>query len=301
MSSSQELDEYIGFAGRQRRDTALKVLDGFLEGVELDHVINIKEHREIRDWITDHERLAARDLAFSELLRSLKLAISDGKLEPDEVADLRALCQRARSDSPFYDAVTRAIQELHGMLHGIIADLTINREELDGLQDWIEANRPLRSVWPVTEIETVVVKVLSDHRIDEAEHRLMLHYFSQFTNLSINSTLKREMPPLLATELTIGGVCAVDPEITFTNKRFCFTGISSRGPRKFFAESVVRAGGAFVDSVTADLDYLVIGDEGNPCWAFTCYGRKVERAVQLRQQGHHVLLIHEQDFWDSLG
>ncbi len=300
MSSSQELNEYIGFAGRQRRDTALHVLNGFLAGIELDHLINVKEHRELRDWIADHERLAARDLAFSELLKALRAAIADGKLEPDEIADLRTLCQRARTDSPYYDAITHAIQELHGILHGVIADLSINKEELSGLQDWIETNSHLRGVWPVTEIESVVVKVLSDQRIDEAEHRLMLNYFSQFTNLSVNSTLKGEMPALLPTDLTISGICAVDPEIAFTGKLFCFTGVSSRGPRQFFAETVTRAGGGFVDRITNELDYLIIGDEGNPCWAFTCYGRKVEHAVQMRLKGHRILLVHEQDFWDAL-
>jgi len=276
------------------------VLNGFLEGIELDNLINVREHRELRDWIADQERLAARDLAFRELLKTLRAAIADGKLEPDEIADLRTLCQRARTDSPYYDAITHAIEELHGIRHGVIADLSINKEELSGLQDWIETNSHLRGVWPVTEIESIVVKVLSDQRIDEAEHRLMLNYFSHFTNLSVNSTLKGEMPALLPTDLTISGIYAVDPEITFAGKLFCFTGVSARGPRRLFAEIVVQAGGRFVDRISNELDYLVIGDEGNPCWAFTCYGRKVEQAVRMRQQGHRVMLVHERDFWDTL-
>lgn len=276
------------------------MLNGFLEGIELDNLINVREHRELRDWIADQERLAARDLAFRELLKTLRAAIADGKLEPDEIADLRTLCQRARTDSPYYDAITHAIEELHGIRHGVIADLSINKEELSGLQDWIETNSHLRGVWPVTEIESIVVKVLSDQRIDEAEHRLMLNYFSHFTNLSVNSTLKGEMPALLPTDLTISGIYAVDPEITFAGKLFCFTGVSARGPRRLFAEIVVQAGGRFVDRISNELDYLVIGDEGNPCWAFTCYGRKVEQAVRMRQQGHRVMLVHERDFWDTL-
>lgn len=300
MSSGQELHEYIGFAGRQRRDTALHVLEGFLEGIELDRIIDIKEHRELRDWICGHERLAIRDLAFRELLASLKTAIADGRLEPEEIADLRSLCQRARTDSPYYDAVTHAIQELHGILHGVIANLVVTEEELRGLQDWIEMNSHLRSIWPVTEIESVLVKVLSDQRIDETEHRLMLNYFSQFADLSVNSTIRREMPGLQPTDLTIAGICAVDPEITFAARTFCFTGISSRGPRALFAEAVEKRGGVFIDSVTNELDYLVIGDEGNPCWAFTCYGRKVERVVQMRQKGLLALLVHERDFWDAV-
>jgi hypothetical protein len=35
-------------------------------------------------------------------------------------------------------------------------------------------------------------------------------------------------------------------------------------------------------SVVRGLNYLVIGADGNPCWTYACYGRKVEAAVILR-------------------
>jgi len=47
-------------------------------------------------------------------------------------------------------------------------------------------------------------------------------------------------------------------------------------------------------------DYLVLGTDGNPCWAFACYGRKVEKVIQLRKEGHKIILLHENDFWDAI-
>ena len=264
----------------------------------MDHEINPREHRELLDWIYSHERLGEKDVAFRELLKTLRQAIMDGKLEPDEMCDLRALCQRAKSGGGYYDWTAHAIQELHGILHGVVADVSINEAELRGLQTWLGTYEGLRGVWPVTEIESVVVKVLADNRIDEAEHRMMLHFFSEFAG---NPEIKNALPALLPSELMVAGVCAVDPEIQMTGRIFCFTGISSKGPRRLFAETVTQHGGAFIDSIREDLDYLIIGDEGNPCWAFTCYGRKVERAVQMRRSGHRLLLVHERDFWDVLG
>lgn len=35
----------------------------------------------------------------------------------------------------------------------------------------------------------------------------------------------------------------------------------------------------------------------NPCWAYACYGRKVEQAIGLRKAGSQLLLVHEADFW----
>jgi len=296
MSRGEEIHEYLRFTGRQQRDTALHVLEGFILGIGMDRVVNPAEHREFREWIYSHEKLGNQDIAFRELLKTLKAALADGKLEPEEISDLHALCQRAKGDG-FYDLVTHAIQELHGILHGVVADLIINEAELRELQGWLEEYENLKGLWPVTEIESVVVKVLADTRIDEGEHRMMLHYFAEFTP---NRDIHRKLPALLPTELVIAGVCAADPAIQVSGKIFCFTGISSKGPRSLFATEVNQRGGGFTDSMREDVDYLIIGDEGNPCWAFSCYGRKVERAVQMRKTGHRLLLVHERDFWDAI-
>jgi hypothetical protein len=63
---------------------------------------------------------------------------------------------------------------------------------------------------------------------------------------------------------------------------------------------IARAGGIFSNRLTKKVDYLVVGAEGNPCWAYACYGRKVEQATKYRKQGYKVLIVHEYDFWDAL-
>ena len=36
------------------------------------------------------------------------------------------------------------------------------------------------------------------------------------------------------------------------------------------------------------------------CWAFSCFGRKVEKAVDIRKSGGTILIVHESDFWDTV-
>jgi hypothetical protein len=103
-----------------------------------------------------------------------------------------------------------------------------------------------------------------------------------------------------ATDITVRGVCAVAPEVVFCEKHFCFTGKSERLTRQRIAEMIERLGGKFLRDVTQEIDYLVIGADGNPCWAYACYGRKVERAIRYRKSGLKLLLVHEYDFWDSV-
>lgn len=57
----------------------------------------------------------------------------------------------------------------------------------------------------------------------------------------------------------------------------------------------------FTNSVSRKVIYLVVGNNGNPCWMFFCYGRKVERAMQLRKEGYSIMVVHENDFWDEVG
>ncbi len=47
-------------------------------------------------------------------------------------------------------------------------------------------------------------------------------------------------------------------------------------------------------------DYLIVGNAGNPCWAYSCYGRKIEQAVDLRKAGGKIKIVNEIDFWDVL-
>ena len=82
--------------------------------------------------------------------------------------------------------------------------------------------------------------------------------------------------------------------------KFCFTGESTKFSRQELAETVVRLGGSVVGSVSGKTDFLVVGSDGNPCWAFACYGRKIEKAMALRREGARITLVHENDFHDAV-
>jgi NAD-dependent DNA ligase len=86
--------------------------------------------------------------------------------------------------------------------------------------------------------------------------------------------------------------------VTFEGKTFCITGVLKRGNREDLQKEIIKLGGIPTDSVTRRTDYLIVGDNGNPAWAFACYGRKVEKALSMRKEGHTIMLIHEYDFAD---
>lgn len=88
--------------------------------------------------------------------------------------------------------------------------------------------------------------------------------------------------------------------MVFEGKTFCITGVLQRGNRENLHRDIIKLGGIPTDSLTKKTDYLIVGDNGNPAWAFSCYGRKVEKAINLRKEGHTIMLIHELDFSDLI-
>lgn len=82
---------------------------------------------------------------------------------------------------------------------------------------------------------------------------------------------------------------------------FCFTGESGKMKRSEIVKIIIEQGGKYNENVTKETDFLIVGDEGNPCWAFSCYGRKIEKALGLRKKGSRIVIAHEIDFWDAIG
>lgn len=189
------------------------------------------------------------------------------------------------------------MQRLQGMLAGILADGQVTESEVRNLADWIEDHHHLQTIWPYAEIDAVLTSVLSDGVVSADEQTMLLDFFTEFSGLETRPT----NPSDRVTVEPIAGICACNPEIEVLEKSFCFTGKSERCNRMTFASLVESSGGVALPRVTKELDYLVIGAAGNPCWAYSCYGRKVEQAMKLRQAGNQVLLVHEFDLWDVIG
>jgi NAD-dependent DNA ligase len=234
---------------------------------------------------------------FREVLPELDKAVQAENSSPELVRSLKDISRRLRIEKPYYDDITADLQTLHAMLAAIASDGTISEPELRGLSDWLKAHRKARTFWPYEEVEALCQALLQAQPPTPADHDIALTFFRSFGNASGHSALDI---PLNEVETPVLGMCAVCPEVVVANHLFCFTGESSVCPRKLLADLIQREGGRSTDNISMDVDYLVIGAEGNSAWAYACYGRKVERAVELRKKGHPVILVHETDFWASV-
>lgn len=286
---------YAKFTTRARLEKCVNSLLGIIEGIAIDGAINPSELAFFKLWLGDHQEVQELH-PFNELVPVVQAAVADGVLTHDERDDIVWLCERLRS-ADYYDKTTADLQRLHAIIGGIVADGNISEDELRGLSTWLQDHEHLKTCWPYDEIDSLITAIMADQRIDEQEHKMLKDFFSEFVAVLDERTI---VSPSISEGGTIVGLCAVCPEIEFEGSKFCFTGASSRYTRSQLTDTVSRLGGEVVPSLSAKVKYLIIGAEGNPCWAYACYGRKVEKAVELRKAGIRVLIVHENDFHDAV-
>ncbi|WP_136526009.1 BRCT domain-containing protein [Geomonas ferrireducens] len=289
-------EEYFGFSLISRLNKSLETIVGILEGISIDSVINAQEVIFLTEWIRHCDDV--RHLhPFNELIPVINTALADGVLTEEEKLDVLWLCNRLDTKGDYVKSVLNDMQRLHGILGGILADGKITEAELTGLMGWLYEHDHLKTCWPYDEVESLISGVMRDGEIDDKEQRLLQRLFSEFIQIEDDKTITNP-PVLMGGQIT--GLCSFAPDIKFEDSWFCFTGASTKYKRRELKEIVEQMGGNFTDSMTGKVDYLVVGAEGNPCWAYACYGRKVEAAVSYRKTGRNVQLVHEIDFHDAV-
>jgi len=290
--------EFRVYTGKAEVDKAFHLLVGIVNGIEIDGKVNEHEIEELLNWIYLHNDLE-KYKPFNELIPMVREALVDGRLDPEEIQDIKWVCDKFTAESEYYNLTTHSIQELQGVLHGIMADGEITDEEIHQLQRWINDNDILKGTYPYAEIESILCGILSDGIITEKERHQLMAFVSDFIDCSKSVNVSKIDIEKLQSKYKIAGLCCIDPDIEFDSKIFCFTGKSTKATREEICVIVENHNGIFNNNVLKDTHYLIIGNEGSPCWAFSCYGRKVEKAVDLRKKGAAIQIINELDFWDA--
>ena len=298
---------FLHLVGPQKLARSLNVLRGILEGIAIDSKINNLELEALKKWMSEYGGFADKH-PFNELIPTMREALKDGEIDDEERLDIIWLCNRLSEHEDFYDIVTADMQTVQGIIGGISADGTITVEELENLSKWIDENAHLKNNWPYDEIEAVILAVLEDGKIDSKEYTMLLHFFDEISSFA---KYRKTNPKQEKQRMAISGVCSVCPEIDIKKSIFCITGKSNRMVRREIADMIEERGGSFTNQIAKYVDYLIVCSGGNNAWAFSCYGRKIEAAMNWRkeaflarnlgrQKPKEIVLVHENDFWDAI-
>ena len=296
---TMEEKEYRQFTKPAELHKAINTLRGIIAGINTDTQVSKDEINELTHWCQLHAHLSDRH-PFSEIIPIVESACADGVVTEDEAKDILWVCSSFADSGAYYDAITSSIQFLAGLVHGIMADGEISDSEITALQSWINANEFLAGCYPYDEINSLLGTILEDKKIDEDERKTLLAFLSNLVEFKNSFNLNEKDFSDLKDTYSVPGICASCPDVQIEGRTFCFTGESYRATRKQINDVILRLGGTLKGTVSKKTDYLVVGNAGNPCWAYACYGRKIEEAVQLRKAGAKIIIVNETDFWAAV-
>lgn len=192
-----------------------------------------------------------------------------------------------RQAAAFRNEMKQTCAALVGMVQGILADGELQDREIKFLNHWLADAENVSLLWPGSVIHAQIKQVLADGMITHDERRHLVTTLEALLGGALDDIA--ETPRVTSLDFDEG------VEISFQDRAFCFTGDCVFGPRSICEKAVMARGGS-IANVTKKLHYLVVGGLGSPEWKHGVFGTKIEKAVEHRQGGLPIRIVHE-DIW----
>ena len=184
----------------------------------------------------------------------------------------------------------RQIDTLIGLCKGVVADGVVNQGEAEFLRDWLAANEITVRSNPVTfALLERIDGMLRDDHLDAEESAELLHALRTFTG---ETPGRGEFIPSSGLPLDDPA-----PRVMFEGRSFMCTGTFAFGTREQCKQQIAERGGTNAKSVRRDLDYLVLGSYVTPSWIHESFGRKIEKAMEWRDERGMSLAIVSEEQW----
>ena len=203
---------------------------------------------------------------------------------------------------------SRDISELIGLCKGVLADAVINYQEAFFILQWLEEHPIVVDIWPANVLYQSLDNMLEDGVLDSDEEKDLLDLLLGITGVPVRVELAEvtedgvvldSMERTLNTSATLP-VHEPESGLIFQDKNFVMTGKFVFGPRGECEAAVRERGGSTQKGVTKTTNYLVVGEIGSADWAHSSFGRKIEKAVYMRDEGHDIYIVREQVWADQL-
>ena len=191
----------------------------------------------------------------------------------------------------------RQIDELIGLVKGVLADGTICQQEVEFLLRWLESNRSVIDVWPANVLYRRIDSALADGHMDADEEAEIMALLLDAVGGKQSASSHKET----ANRSTSLPLCKPAPAVSLVGSTFCFTGKFVSGTRAWCEGQIQARGGLILPNITKKLNFLVIGNLGSRDWLHSTHGLKIKKAVEYRDNGLPLHIISEQYWHESLG
>lgn len=180
----------------------------------------------------------------------------------------------------------RAADELVGICRGVLADGAVTAQEASFLRDWIERHSQFSATYPFDQLYRRLLTALTDGVLDAEEEADLLDTLLALAGGEASLRGKASLSTTLP-------LCSPAPTLVFPGTSYVVTGTFAYGPRVDVVHAIESRGAEVKASITAKIDFLVIGEIGSQAWKHSSYGRKIEKAVELRESGKAIRIVSE--------
>ncbi len=188
---------------------------------------------------------------------------------------------------------------LVGFARGILSDGMLVDQEIADLRRWLATTEAAALGWPFDDLARRLDSIYADGVVDPTE-RAELRAMLATLGAELHSPPTKNTPPTVEITSATLPLDNPPPALVFSGAAFCVTGKFAFGTRAKVHAAITGLGGVASDRVTTDTNYLVIGAFASSEWAHTSYGRKIERAVELRREGTGIVIIGENHWRQAL-
>jgi len=250
---------------------------GIIQGISLDNKIKPEEEAFIKKWKLDNAQFENKK-ELAPVFKTLNKILEDNIITPEEAEELKHVVKE------YYETiqgspVTNSLQELRGILKGIIIDNEISTEEGENLIKWLYKNIYLSDYYPYSQILDLFEEVLKDGIITEQESNSLIEIINSI--LTPAEALKEQI-------------------LSVSSKHICLSGNFSHGQKSEVGEILIRKGGIIDSGLKKSTDILVIGDYESQAYAHGNYGTKVRKAIEYNRSGGNISIIKEADLFAQI-
>jgi NAD-dependent DNA ligase len=197
----------------------------------------------------------------------------------------------AASDAVLHQRlVTRSLNQLMGIVNGVLCDGQLPDTEVHFLSTWLQENEQLKDVYPANVIYRLIREALADGVLTMEEKDHLLKSLSAISGNEFWKTGAALPEP-------IARVFDSDPTVVFTGNLFVMTGEFMFGTRNACHKATELRGGYTSDNVTKKTNYLVIGAMASPAWIESNFGRKIQKAAEMAESGDFEIAIIRETDW----
>lgn len=190
-------------------------------------------------------------------------------------------------------AADRDVHEMLGMVKGLVCDGVLNDMEISAFKQWLVNHPDCIAFYPGKHLAERIVAIYADGQIDEPERHELYEMFCDTVGAG-----EGEIARDYSTQLPFD---KPEPTVVFEGRTYVFTGGCVWGPRSLCEKAVTDRGGKVRRDLQAnEHSTLVVGIIGNRAWIQSVHGRKIEKAVELRDNGRDVQIISEGHWAEAL-